>query len=83
MRVLVVLALAAIIIYLVRGYLGRVRNSRSENASGAPRTPRTSEPMRQCLHCGAYFPASEAVGRAPDQLFCSEEHLRLHDQNKA
>lgn len=80
MRVLVVLALAVVIIYLVRGFLGRMQASRS---SQSPAASRASEPMRQCLHCGAYFPASEAVVQTPDQLFCSEEHRRLHFQNKA
>ena len=83
MRVLLVLALAAIIIYLVRGFIGRRQASRSSSSPAAPSASPASEPMRQCLHCGAYFPASEAVVQAPDQLFCSEEHRRLHLQNKA
>ncbi len=81
MRVLVVLALVAIIVYLVRGLIARRQASRSSPSSAAA-SP-ASEPMRQCLHCGAYFPASEAVVHAPDQIFCSEEHRRLHLQNKA
>lgn len=83
MRVLVVLALAAIIVYLVRGLISRRQASRSSPPPAARPAASTSEPMRQCTHCGAYFPASEAVGQAPDQLFCSEEHRRLHFQNKA
>ena len=84
MRVLVVLALAAIIVYLVRGLISRRQASRSSAPPPAARPAASaSEPMRQCTHCGAYFPASEAVGQAPNQLFCSEEHRRLHFQNKA
>lgn len=82
MRVLVVLALAAIIIYLIRALIGRRQASRSSSSTARPAVP-ASEPMRQCTHCGAYFPASEAVVEEPDQLFCSEEHRRLHFQNKA
>ena len=83
---LVVLALAAIIVYLVRGFFGRQQadcSSPSSTASSASSASRTSEPMRQCTHCGAYFPASEAVEQAPGQLFCSEEHRRLHFQDQA
>lgn len=31
------------------------------------------EPIRQCDHCGVYFPASEAV-RTGNRMFCSVEH---------
>lgn len=83
MRLLVWLALVAIVFYLGRTFLRRLRGpdpskpirSDSASASGAESS---SEPMRQCMHCGAYFPASEAVVDAPDRLFCSEEHRQLH-----
>ena len=77
MRVLVVLALAAIIIYLARGFIRRLQAARSSDSSAPSRRSQSSEPMRQCTHCGAYFPASEAVGETPE-LFCSEEHQRQH-----
>jgi uncharacterized protein len=76
MRVLVVLALAAIIVFLVRGFLRRRQTPPTSGTSS--RSSRQAEPMRQCTHCGAYFPASEAVGDSPDKLFCSDEHRRQH-----
>ena len=81
MRVLLILALAVIIIYLVRG---QSRRQQGGSSAERPSTPHSSgpasrsEPMRQCAHCGAYFPASEAVGDSPDKLFCSDEHRRQH-----
>jgi uncharacterized protein len=76
MRILVVLALAAIIVFLVRGFIRRLQKPASPGTSS--RSSRQGEPMRQCAHCGAYFPASEAVGNSPDKLFCSDEHRRQH-----
>lgn len=80
MRLLVWLGLAIVIVYLARALLRRTQG-RAASTSHPPRSRPTGtepEPMRQCLHCGAYFPASEAIAEAPDRIFCSEEHRRLH-----
>lgn len=39
------------------------------------------ESMLVCAHCGTYFPASEAVKDAGGQVFCSQEHQRLHGKH--
>jgi uncharacterized protein len=40
------------------------------------------ETMRQCQHCGTYFPASEAVSAPSGAIFCSEEHKALNASRK-
>lgn len=84
MRLLVWLALAAIVFYLGRAFLRRLQAPDSSkpirsNPAATSGAETAAEPMRQCLHCGAYFPASEAVVDAPDRVFCSEEHRQFHD----
>jgi uncharacterized protein len=37
-----------------------------------------AEPMLHCVHCGIHFPSSEAVTAASGEVFCGDEHLRLH-----
>jgi uncharacterized protein len=37
-----------------------------------------AEPMLHCVHCGIHFPSSEAVTAASGEVFCGDEHRRLH-----
>jgi uncharacterized protein len=86
MRLLVWLALAAIVFYLGRAFLRRLQGPvsseppRSNSTASGPES--AAEPMRQCTHCRAYFPASEAVIESPDRLFCSEEHRQRHHSSE-
>lgn len=78
MRLLIWLGLAIVIVYLGRAFLRRMQGPAASSSPRSRRADSEPEPMRQCLHCGAYFPASEAIADAPDRVFCSEEHRRLH-----
>jgi uncharacterized protein len=67
MKILLLVLLVLVVIWLARGSRGR-----SQTAPAGRKL--AGEAMCQCAHCGAYFPASEAVAAPSGAVFCCEEH---------
>ena len=79
MKLLLWLALALVVIYLLRSK--KNKSSAAHRAmSPQPGFQRDAdaESMVQCAHCGIYLPASESVSAPPGPVFCSEAHRALH-----
>ena len=69
--------LVALLVVAVMYWLGRLRDRGPGSHSDKGRSPQ-GEPMRQCAHCGAHFPESEAVHSPSGRVFCSEQHRLKH-----
>jgi uncharacterized protein len=69
--------LIALLVVAVLFWLSRLRTRRSRGSAPSARMA-DGEAMRQCAHCGAHFPESEAVFGASGQVFCSEVHRLRH-----
>lgn len=71
----------AVIIFLAVAWLMRGKKGVGDKPAGQHRTNKPShilppETMLQCVKCGVYIPASEAVTHSSQIVFCSEEHRR-------
>jgi uncharacterized protein len=68
---LLVLIIAAAVIYVVLTGVFRTRRPRAESAP-----EKSAEPMVPCVHCGVNLPRSEAL-ESGGRFYCNEEHRRL------
>lgn len=69
---LLVLLAVAVILWLTHARKRETGAARQKRAANG-------EAMLSCAHCGAFFPASEAVQSQGGAVFCSDEHRLLHD----
>lgn len=77
MKFLLLLAVIAAVLWLVRG--GKRRVGRGDPAPPAPPAPPLQESMVACCQCGLHLPRSDALpGRGG--LFCSEAHRAAFEQ---
>ena len=78
MKLLVILAAVALLVWLLRGDRRRaVKEAKVQAASpsSAPRM-RGPEPMVSCAVCGLHLPATDALAGPDGRQFCSAEHRR-------
>jgi uncharacterized protein len=73
-RVLVWLALIGAVWWLAT-------RSRAAPPAAPPRA-RLPEPLLRCAHCGAHFPAADAV-RDGERVYCGEAHRALARRNES
>lgn len=71
MRFLIILAIIAFFIFLLRRLFQPPRHS-DNGQTGQKQAP---EKMVECAHCKLYLPRSEAIGER-NHFFCSREHYR-------
>ena len=69
-KLILLLIVAAVLYYVLKGGRRSARGKDREAEAGAP------ERMVNCSQCGVYLPESEAQGDG-HRFFCSEEHRRL------
>jgi uncharacterized protein len=75
-KFLLLVALAAIVYFLLRNYKRAIARQQSEDQA-APRAARPAgEDMVRCAHCGVHMPRSESY-LSDGKLYCSDEHRRL------
>jgi uncharacterized protein len=75
-RVLVWLALIGLVWWVVR-------RGRAAPPAAAPQA-RLPEPLLRCAHCGAHFPAADAVrGADAAVVYCGEAHHALAQRRQA
>lgn len=65
-RLLFIIAVAAVIYWLLKSYRERLPGEGGANRDVA-------EDMVRCAHCGVHFPKSEGVA-AEGKYFCSDAH---------
>ena len=66
-RLLLIIAIAAVIYLLIRSY--RKQAPKQEKT--------TAEDMVRCAYCGVHLPKGESL-QADGQFFCGEEHRDAH-----
>ena len=76
MKLLVILAAVALLVWLLRGDRRRaVRQDKAGVASSTARV-RGPEPMVSCSVCGLHLPATDALTGPDGRRFCCAEHRR-------
>lgn len=73
-RLLLVVAIVALVFWLLRGYRRNLERGRKEQVRGEERL----EEMVRCAQCGVHVPRSESISSGGEH-FCSVEHRRLHE----
>ncbi|MCZ2497818.1 hypothetical protein GN316_13725 [Xylophilus sp. Kf1] len=78
MKLLVILAAVALLVWLVRGDRRRaVRKAPPPRpASDASARMLGPEPMVRCAVCGLHLPATDAIAGPDGRQFCCSEHRR-------
>lgn len=76
--IIVTLALALVIFWLVRAARGRGPDEQLPKRDPAPgrQPPLKVQDMVSCAHCGLHLPKAESVA-GKRAVYCSPEHLRL------
>ena len=75
-RLLFFSLIAVLVFWALRSY---VRGVKKRQEAQKPPLSVEGEDMVRCVHCGVHLPRSESV-LAGGEIFCSEEHRRLHVQ---
>ncbi|HEY8607272.1 MAG TPA: PP0621 family protein [Noviherbaspirillum sp.] len=86
MRILLLVLFVVVVLYLLgrlRARGGAQQSQRSQQSPSRDSQPSRQqaadvEAMRQCAHCGAHFPESDAVFAPSGAVFCSEQHRLQH-----
>jgi len=80
MKLLVILATVALLVWLLRGDRRRaVKQGKTTAASAASASAarvRGPEPMVSCAACGLHLPATDAIAGPDGSQFCCVEHRR-------
>jgi len=74
MKLLLVLAAVALLVWLLRG-----DRRRAVERSRAPQAPSGPERMVSCTACGLHLPAADAVVDVAGRPYCCAEHRRGAD----
>jgi uncharacterized protein len=75
-KFLLLVALAAVVYFLLRNYKSAIARQQSEDEKAVPAAPPAGEDMVRCAHCGVHLPRSESF-LSDGKPFCSDEHRRL------
>jgi uncharacterized protein len=70
-KLILIIVVAVVVYSVVRSYMRK-----REREDQTP-TPRVSEDMVRCAHCGVNLPVSESL-LSKGKYFCSNEHRMLH-----
>lgn len=74
---LIRILIIALVVWLL---LRMIKNWANRNPSGQKGNKAQIETVVRCQHCGLHIPKHEAV-ETDNQYYCSQEHLRLHQEN--
>ncbi len=72
-RLLFILAVAAVVYWLVKSYRTGNPGARPSDPAG----PRPAEDMVRCIYCGVHLPKSESIMDG-GKYYCCEAHRRAH-----
>ncbi len=75
-KFLLLVALAAIVYFLLRNYKRAIARQQSEDQAAPPAAGPAGEDMVRCAQCGVHMPRSESY-LSDGRLYCSDEHRRL------
>jgi uncharacterized protein len=70
-RLIILVAIVALIYWLIKKYSGQVNKSDSEQVD----KPENSQVMVSCSHCGLNFPKNEGIFSS-GKYYCCAEHSR-------
>jgi uncharacterized protein len=75
MKILLFLVAVFVLLWLLRGALGR------RGGSAAPPAPKAPQEMIACAHCGVHLPRDEALpGRGG--VFCGDAHRNAFEKEQ-
>lgn len=75
-KFLLLVAVAAIVWFLLRNYRRAIARQQAEDESPPPAAQGSGEDMVRCAHCGVHLPRSESY-LSDGKLYCSDEHRLL------
>ncbi len=76
MKLLLVFAAVALLVWLLRGDRRRAVQQKAQQRSAAPRAVAGPERMVGCAACGLHLPAGDALVDHAGRPFCCEAHRR-------
>lgn len=75
-KFLLLVALGAIVYFLLRNYKRAIARQQGADRQAAPAERPSGEDMVRCAHCGVHLPRSESY-LSEGKLYCSDEHRLL------
>jgi uncharacterized protein len=75
-KFLLLVALGAIVYFLLRNYKRAIARQQDADRHSEPDASASGEDMVRCAQCGVHLPRSESY-LSEGKLYCSEEHKRL------